>query len=190
MLHSAMLRFLSINLASHQILTTHTHYEESNCTIHSAAEHGSAWVIVQELFLKMRFACEKNFLTSVCREREEELSRGGGMRVRAKHSSSFIPALAWGSCCLYRLFPDEAARSNLHLQVMDRGRSYEFKDCCCFKLSNVWLLATLVIEAVNLSQQQFSLCCNNCEKAYLKHFFFWGGGGTWLTQDKYSLTLI
>lgn len=36
----------------------------------------------------------KNFLTSVCREREEELSRVGGMGVRAKHSSSFIPALA------------------------------------------------------------------------------------------------
>lgn len=141
------------------------------------------------------FCMCKNFLTSVCRERKEELSRGGGMRVRAKHSSSFIPALAWGSCCLYRLFPDEAARSNLRLQVMDRGRSYEFKDCCGFKLSNVWLLAALVIEAVNLSQQQFSLCCNNCEKAYLKlrglyprarqqHFWWWWGG------DKYSLTLI
>lgn len=62
MLHSAALRFLAINLASHQILTTHTHYEESNCNIHSAAEHGSAWVIVQELFLKMRFACDKTFL--------------------------------------------------------------------------------------------------------------------------------
>lgn len=49
MLHSAKLRSLSINLDNHQILTTHTLNEDPNCNIHWAAEHGSAWVIVQEL---------------------------------------------------------------------------------------------------------------------------------------------